>query len=126
MQIWQCKGNGLRRNSISDVIYISGIVPSPCAGTLDVSLTLQMGAAAMHGEHVHRVPMGGAAVGMLLLGVALDRVPRVRAYTLLLATRSAHALLFVSPPPSAPGAAVLFAPLAAQVRGLDGQFDRAR
>jgi hypothetical protein len=103
MQIWQCKGNGLRRNSISDVIYISGIVPSPCAGTLDVSLTLQMGAAAMHGEHVHRVPMGGAAVGMLLLGIALDRVPRVRAYTLLLATRSATLFCLCLRRPRPPG-----------------------
>ena len=88
-----------------------------------MSLTLQMGAAAMHGEHVHRVPMGGAAVGMLLLGIALDRVPRVRAYTLLSGAPRSSVCVSAA---LGPGAVVLFAPLAAQVRGLDGQFDRAR
>jgi hypothetical protein len=29
------------------------------------------------GGDVHRVSMGGAAVGMFLLGVALDRLPRI-------------------------------------------------
>ena len=62
-------------------------------------------------------------MGMLMLGVALDRVPRVRAYTPLSGAPRSPAW---ASPAHGLAAVVSFALSAAQVRGLDGHFDRAR